>query len=177
MWINTLSSDIIKKTMSEGGISTESKNRGAEAIKSFKTAQGSIYTYDEEGKTTRYKSATKEQYSKQDITVFVDLSSDEEQRFLHAYQPTPGVSQNEKVYVLERQDDDTPKIIRDRKKVQNPDKLYLGIVKKGQVVFTKKASLAPHIGYNVFDTRRLEKDGEWFTERHIGNKVVEINEN
>jgi hypothetical protein len=144
-------------------------------IKSFRTAKGSVYTYDEDGKTTRFKTATGEQNTKQDITVFADLTPEEEQEFLHAYRHVNPEDRDSKVYVLERQPDNTPKILRDISEVKDPDRIYLGIIKNGVITTAKEASLQPFLGANVFDTRQYkDARGQTMTERHLGNKVVDI---
>lgn len=141
-------------------------------VKSFKTAKGSIYSYDSEGKTSRYKTATSEQHERQDLTVFVNLSLDEEQDYLQAYRGAEELKA--KVYVVERQADDSPKILRDISQVVNPDRVYLAIVKNITITQLKKASTRPVKGWNSFDTRQYMQDGQTFTERHLGNKVVEV---
>ncbi len=143
-------------------------------IKSFKTAKGSIYVYDEEGKTTRFKTVEGAQYDRQDLTVFVDLNPDQEQEFLRAYHHPTEDDKDSKVYVLERQQDDSPKILRDIVEVSDTDRVYLGLVKDGKLKVVK-ASIKPIIGYNTFDTRQfIGDDGKTYTERHLGNKVSEI---
>jgi hypothetical protein len=138
----------------------------------FKTARGSIYTYDSEGKTTRYKTETGVLKERQDITVFVDLSPDEEEEFLNAY--LNNRETKSQVYIVERQADDSAKILRDVSQVTNPDRVYLVIVQNNKIIKDKKASLRPVIGWSPFDTRQFQRNGETFTERHLGNKVVEI---
>jgi len=141
-------------------------------VKSFKTAQGSIYSYDAEGKTRRFKTATGEQFERQDLTVFVNLSLDEEQDYLQAYR---GEGESKaKVYVVKRQADDSPKILRDVSQVNNPDRIYLAIVKDNKITQLKKASLRPVKEWNSFDTRQFKQDGQTMTERHLGNKVIDI---
>ncbi len=142
--------------------------------KSFKTAQGSVYTYDQDGKTTRFKTATGEPQARQDLTVFVDLTPDESQEFLHAYHHVRKEDKNSKIYILERQPDNTPKILRDISEVQYQDRIYLSIVKNGVATSIKKASVKPVIGHHVFDTRQYHENGQTMTERHLGNKVVDI---
>jgi hypothetical protein len=146
-----------------------------EALKrpvAFRTAQGSVYRYDDEGKTTRYKTASGEKKERQDITVFVPLTLEEEQDYLEAY--NPALQGKKKVYVLERQPDDSAKIVRDVAQVTNPESVYLGIVENGQIVKTNHASLEPIVGSSVFDTKQFKQAGQTFTERHLGNKVTEI---
>jgi hypothetical protein len=139
----------------------------------FRTAQGSAYTYDSDGKTTRFKTATGEQHDRQDITVFSPLSLEDEQDYLLAYR-SENPDRQEKVYVVERQSDGTPKIIRDVREVTLPSNLYLTITRGNQIIKFNGASLEPTVGANVFDTRHYEENGRTMTERHLGNKVTEI---
>lgn len=145
-------------------------------VVSFKTARGSVYTYDGDGKTTRFKTTTNEQQARQDLTVFVRLTAEDEEAYIAAYRSKQRRDPDERVYVLERQPDDSAQIIRDIAEVSDPQNLYLGIVKKEDVLRLVKASLIPTIGDHPFDTRRFQNEqGEWKTERHLGNEVVEIN--
>lgn len=140
-------------------------------VKSFKTAKGSVYTYDADGKTTRFKTATGEQQPRQDITVFADLNETEEADMLQAVH-----SKGKKaVYVFERKPDNTQDILSDISQVTNPDEVYLGIVENGQLIFSKKASTQPVAGSVTLDARKLQdKNGEWMIEPHLGHKVTEI---
>lgn len=159
--------------MPEGGISLELQGK-IKPIKSFKTAQGSVYTYDSEGKTTRFKTATGEKMERQDITVFVDLTPDEEQEVLRGYLHKE--DDNIKVYVLEvEQSDKPPRIIRDINQVKDSGKIALGVLKNGSWSLFKKASVTPIVGWSVFDHKHYQKNGDWFSDRHLGNKVTEIN--
>lgn len=160
--------------MAEGGPQTKVQETPPKKVRSFQTAQGSVYTYDNQGRTTRFKTSTGEQDHVQDITVFVELTPEQEQKFLEAYRHTSPESRDKKIYVLERQPDNTPRIVRKLEDVKDPSKLYLGIVQGGQVIGTKEATLIPTIGYQVFDTRHYQENGEWKTERHLGNKVTKI---
>ncbi|MEX2013828.1 MAG: hypothetical protein WD896_00545 [Parcubacteria group bacterium] len=145
-------------------------------VDSFITAKGSVYQYDEEGRTTRYKTATQEQHRPQDLAVFLDLSLEHEQEILESlHSKDPNVKG--KVYVIERQPDNSPKIIRKREDISNPAALYLGIFdEKMGMRWAHSASLEPAVGSNVFDTaRHYDEDGNYIeTERHLGNKVVDI---
>jgi len=136
----------------------------------FKTAQGSVYSYDGEGKTSRFKTAIGEQLEHQDITVFTPLTLEQEQDYLAATQ-LDGLSE---VEVVERQPDDTGKVIDDLSEVQFPDRLYLTIVQNGKIVQNVPATLQPEVGANVFDMRHFEEDSKTMSERHLGNKVTEI---
>lgn len=148
--------------------------RPQDTVASFETAQGSVYTYDAEGRTTRFKTASGEQNDTQDITVFVDLTLEQEQDVLESYR-AKNLTQKTKVYVVERQEDGQPKIIRTIGDVQRPDELFLAIYRDSKMTQSKQASLFPEVGCNVFDTRRYVEDGVTMSERHLGNKVTKIN--
>ena len=143
-------------------------------VKAFKTAKGSVYTYDENGMTTRFKTVTGEQHDKQDLTVFAQLTPEQEQGILRAYRYPSESDKGKKVYVVERQENDSAKIIRQLTDIEKRDKLYLAIYKDGGMKFGVPATLTPTPGFNVFDTRHYEKDGQGYTERHLGNKVTEV---
>lgn len=144
-------------------------------IESFTTAKGSVYTYDSEGRTSRFKTATGEQYPPQDITVFADLDPDENQEFLRAIHQPSESDQGKRVYVIELDEHKTPKIIKSLDQVKNPDNLYLSIVRDGKPLMVKHASILPEEGATVFDTRLYKtNDGETRRERHLGNKVVDV---
>ena len=119
-------------------------------VVSFKTEHGSVYTYDSDGKTTRFKTASGEQLERQNITVFIPLTGLEEAEYLEAYHLNE--HSHTKVYVLERQPDDSPKKIRDVSEIGDPSRIYLGIIKAGKVIKTTPASLRPIVGYNAFDS-------------------------
>jgi len=161
--------------MSEAGEITIPETREKpKTVKSFKTAQGSVYTYDNEGRTSRFKTVTGEQHEPQDITVFAQLSPDQEQAILRAYHQPGEQDKAKKVYVLERQLDDTPKIIRHTHEIKLEDRLYLGILNDNKLTFAVPATTQPTMGMNAFDMRTFKKDGARYTERHLGNKVVDV---
>jgi len=157
----------------EAGVSVEVLER-PKVIKAFTTARGSRYAYDSEGKTTRFKTATGEQHERQDITVFANLNPDEEQEFLKSNHHPDTEKQVDKIYVLERQPDGTPKILRDIAEVSDQSSVFLGILKGDQWGLIKPASIKPVMGYNAFDMRSYQEDGKTMTERHLGNKVASI---
>lgn len=155
----------------ETGIQQEQPSR----VESFTTAKGSIYTYGKDGRTTRFKTATKEQQPTQDITVFVDLSPAEEQQVLHAYRHVMPEYKGCKVYVLElNEKSGSPKIVRHVSQVEDPNQLLLVILNGDKYELVKKATLTPTMGCSVFDSRHYQQDGKSYTERHLGNRVVDI---
>lgn len=140
-------------------------------VLNFRTAKGSIYTYDEADKTTRFKAATGEQRERMDLTVFLPLSDEQRQKLLDSMQ-----LETRKVYVIERLPTDQYRILRDIAEVHDPSRVYLGVFKGGEMLGANPVSLQPVIGYNVFDTRHYETGGHKHTaEYHLGNKVTEIN--
>jgi hypothetical protein len=140
-------------------------------IKGFKTSKGSIYTYDGNGKTTRFKAATNEQMATQDITVFVELTFSQEQMILYSIDHP-----ERKVYILEKQEDGTPKIIRSITDVANAGKIYLAAIEDNKrYLVLQPANLKPQVGLQVYDTRFYKDEkGNEYSERHLGNKVAEI---
>lgn len=143
---------------------------GPKKVKSFKTSQGSIYIYDNEGKTTRLKYG-RDLRPRKDLTVFVDLTSQEKDELLD----TLHFSKDEKVEILEKRPDGTFVARRDIAQVENPDEIYVGIMKDSQATFNKKASIQPHIGASVFEVGRgTEQDGKEIIRRHLGHEVTEI---
>jgi hypothetical protein len=139
---------------------------------SFKTSKGSVYTYDEDGKTTRYKTATGERNDRQDLTIFADLSPEENENYLLAFHSP---DRNYKVAALELQDDMRPRRLTDVAQVENRDRIYLSVLYGSKTLQAKKAELQPSSGANVFDTRQfIDENGQLMTERHIGHKVTDI---
>lgn len=155
------------------------------AVDQFKTAHGSVYSYDEAGRTTRFKTIVSEQKAAQDITVFADLTRDEQRMFLPALHAEGGLRHGDavlKVYVTEKMEDGTGKIIRTRDDVGDPNRLALtmlgghrgGTFAAEDVAYAKRASLQPAEGLSVFDTRHFTESGVAMTERHLGNEVTQI---
>lgn len=140
-------------------------------VKWFKTEKDSIYTYDNNGKTSRFKTAEGKQYEQQNVTAFVDLNPKETEEFLDDMN-----IENIGVYVVEELPNGDPHIIKDIAEVQDPEKIYLASlnIDKKRWVRKKKASLKPIIGYTPFDTRMYEKDGKLAVDVHLGHKIVEI---
>ena len=139
-------------------------------VESFKTEQGSVYSYDKDLKSTR-KTADGKQHERKDITVFANLTEEERQNFLDAM----GL-EGHKVYIVEAKDEKEGKIVRDISQVQNLDSIYLTISKGDKIVDAKEVSLIPKEGHTVFEMRHFvdPKDNQEKTKRHFGHKVTEI---
>lgn len=148
--------------------------RVQDVVESFETARGSVYTYDDEGRTTRLKTATGELHATQDIAVFAHLTPEQQRKLSTAFRPE-NLDGGTKVYVVERQEDDQPKVIRAVEDVTRPSELFIAISRNGHMAGSVRASLMPEVGATVFDTRHFLEDGVWKTERHLGHDVTRIN--
>lgn len=136
-------------------------------VESFETSKGSVYTVLPNGKTQRYKTATKEQNEPNDLIVFVKFKNvEQEQDFLSAQNRQNG----QKLYVI----DSDGNIYDTNEQIKGKD-VKLAIIKDGKVIETVETSIEPKIGYNTFDQRRYEEKGEKYRSTHLGNKVVKIN--
>jgi len=155
-------------TVSDVSSGVEGSGVGGD-VKSFETAKGSVYTYGDDGKTTRFKTATNEQNEPQDLTVFADFKGQQEDNFLEAIHRSKETG--DKVYVV----DENGKVIRNNKEAVGKKVNLVIVDKDGKVTERAYAETAPKMGSSVFDMRSFEKDGETYTQRHIGNKVTKIN--
>lgn len=142
----------------------------------FETDRGSVYGFDEEGHVEGVQlqqglaEARYEVTKKGDITVFSELNSDDFKMVADILQKRKD-RVGEKLYAVEMQDDDKPKVIRKFSDVVNPDRLFLGIQTRDGKFFTKPASLLPSEGSTYFSYKYLEdkdKKGEGRNERFIG---------
>lgn len=146
--------------------------------KSFETERGSVYTYDNEGKTSRFKKVTGEHDGRSDITVFVNLTPEEGQFVLNAYHHVKDKYKSLKVYIYEKQSDNTAKTIEKREDIENVNNLGIQIYNKSnkKIIWFKEASLTPVVGYEVFDMRSfVDESGKSLESRHLGHKVTKIN--
>jgi hypothetical protein len=143
-------------------------------VTSFTTERGSVYTYDDEGHTSRFKHATGEQFEGKSITVFTKIAPEQEKDYLAATYPEH--DNDDSVWVVERQEDNSGLTIATVEQVKHPDRLYLAIVRNGKIVNNVPATLMPTLGYDVFDTDVVKKDdGQLISYGHLGHKVASIN--
>ncbi len=148
-------------------------NRPQDTVVSFTTSRGSVYAYDEDGHTTRFKTVAGEEQPRQDLTVFVDVGVKEAGTVAAAYLLRSSTDKT-KIEVIERQPDDSVRVVSDIEEVTHPDQLQVATFRGGRVIKSKPASLFPRAGAYVFDTRRFEENGVLRTERHLGHKVSSI---
>ncbi len=153
----------------ESGSNVSSES--APKVKSFATAKGSIYTYLPDGRVSRFKAATGEQMEAQDLTVFVDITTEEEQRFLYAiHEPDKG----EYVTLAEFGAGTPVRIVTGPSDISDISRLHLCIVRDNIIVVYKRATQTPAVGLQAFDTNAFQKDGKPWVSMHLGNKVTEI---
>ncbi|MBU2616293.1 MAG: hypothetical protein KKC19_04275 [Nanoarchaeota archaeon] len=157
-------------------------------INYVETSKGSRYAYLPGGKTQRYKKVTGEMNEPQDALVFIPDYETVKKAVPKEYLERNVLGKNriqyqetildyiqnkgKKVYIV----DEKGKILRTNKEVQVAEQVYLSFLdkKKNEVDFSIPVSKEPKVDYMTFDTRRFEKNGEQFTERHIGHEVKKI---
>jgi hypothetical protein len=136
-------------------------------IESFETSKGSVYTVLPDGKVERFKTAANEKHEPAELIVFVKFdNSDQEEDFLSAQNRQGGM----KLYVIDAEGN----IYNKNSEVAGKN-VKLAIIKDDKVLAAIDASTEPKIGYNTFDQRRFEKDGEKYRSTHLGNDVTKIN--
>ncbi len=155
----------------------------------FKTSMGSVYEYLPDGRTQRFKTATNEQSEPQDTIVFVppwDLIKE------GAHRNYPKIFEsidNEGLYeslLLDyiHQPNHTIRITNREGKelttssqIQDTDRVYICCIDKDRPEdsFYLPVSKEPKVGYQTYDTTKyVGDDGETYRDKHLGNKVVEI---
>ncbi|MDQ5886059.1 MAG: hypothetical protein QG628_456 [Patescibacteria group bacterium] len=171
--INGEMTDSRAKSQQENGFDTEHFVMPQDSVESFTTSKGSVYSYDNEGYTTRFKTVTGEVQPKQGITVFVEAGVKDLPRVAAAYLLRSSTKQT-RIEVVEMQEDGKVKIVKDVTEVSSPDQLVVATLRDGTVVKSRPASLFPVIGTYPFDSRTFEEDGLAKTERHIGHRITAI---
>jgi hypothetical protein len=140
-------------------------------IAGFKTARGSVYTYDEDGKVTRFKTATGEQKARSDITVFADLTGADFSDYLFAIHESEG----QMVHIIQKSPDNSGRVIRDVNEVTDPNNLILAITDNNKTFLkVRPCSLVPAVGRYVYENRRSDGSDPSQIVRHMGHQVVEI---
>ena len=144
-----------------------------ETIASFTTSKGSVYTYDEYGHTTRFKTKTGTEQPMQGIAVFIEVGAKDLRNIASAYLLRSS-TETTRIDVVEQLPDGTLQAIYDIQQVTNPHALQVATFRGDRLVKSKPASLFPKEGLHVFDLRRYEENGITKTERHLGHKVIAI---
>lgn len=157
--------------------------------KFVKTAQGSVYTYLEDGRTQRYKETTGELKEPQDILVFIPPWEKLAEKAKELYPVIFKNIHNEAdfndtllPYVKHkgqaiRPTDKNGKEILSLDELEEDEEVFLHFVDQDDAGhnFFLPVSKEPAVGYNTFDTRKyVDEDGNAMREGHIGNKVIDI---
>ena len=157
---------------------------------SILTAKGSVYRYLPDGRTQRFKQATKEMNEPQDVLVFIppwDLIAEKAKKM---YPELLGGIENDLIFqdiLLEfaqlegrniRIADENGTQLRTNEAVQKAKQAYMQCIdrKAPEKSFDIPVGKRPAIGWNTLDTRFYKgPDGRAMQERHIGNAVVKVN--
>jgi hypothetical protein len=154
------------------------------------TAKGSVYTYLPDGRTQRYKAATETLEAPQDLLVFMPpwntIETKAKELYPEVFEGVENETQFEQL-LLEYMAKDGTKTIRpavDGQEIYSlvdtdlEDQVFLNFIDKvrKRVDFVLPTSREPKVDYSTFDARKYvdEETGETMRERHIGNKVVNI---
>lgn len=136
-------------------------------VESFETSKGSVYTVLADGRVERFKTVANEKHEPAELIVFVKFDNeDQEEDFLSAQNRLGGM----KLYVI----DSEGNIYNKNSEVAGKN-VKLAIIKDDKVLAAIDASTEPKIGYNTFDQRRFEENGQKFRSTHLGNTVTKIN--
>lgn len=158
--------------------------------KSIVTAKGSVYTYLSDGRTQRFKAAAGETNEPQDILVFIppwDLIAEKAKKI---YPEHLGGVENETIFqdiLLEfaqlegktiRIIDESGSLLTTNEAVQKAQQVYMALIDKkdSKNSFNIPIGKRAVLGWNTLDTRRYTTpDGHSMHERHMGNKITQIN--
>lgn len=156
------------------------------------TAKGSIYKYLEDGRTQRYKTAEKEGVEKkkepQDAIVYIpdfdwvkkNASKENLEKIIGEYDNSFEYEQTLLHYVHDKGKAISISGMNGEALNTNSEiaayknQIYLNFGENGKTHFSIPVSRKPKVGFSTFDTRTYKKDGNVWTEKHIGNKVATI---
>ena len=145
-----------------------------EGIDHIVTAEGSIYKFLEDGRTqrTKIRGERKTAQEFQDLLVFVDFPNDEKwKQYQHVLHSMPG-EKPKRLYVV----DEKGNVIRTNDQAHKAGQLRLVITnpEKTATLDAVKCTIIPALGLVTYDQRSFVENGQNLTERHLGNKVIEI---
>ena len=157
--------------------------------KSITTAKGSVYTYLEDGRTQRFKSAEGEMKEPHNVLAFIpriDSIGDWE----HFDRLPDWIKDNDNDQVMEILASDyihnpnkrvvltneSNEIVRSNADASKAKSLLLQFVDNStnQTEFALPVSSKPEIGATTYDARYFDKDGNEHMSSHIGNAVTNI---
>ena len=160
-----------------------------EEPRSITTANGSTYTYLNNGKTQRYKKATETLQEPQDLLVFIPPWDKIAEKAKVMYPDIFVGIENEIQFeqlILAYNQKGSGKTIRPSSngqevnssaEIERDDLVFLNFIDKITKVvdFTLPTSRKPKMNYSTFDTRKYTgEDGNVFREKHIGSKITSI---
>lgn len=185
------------KQMESSEISSKENINPNQNIDKVVTSRGSVYSYLEDGRTQRFKTATKELNEPQDVLVYIPpYESLIKRDYWSKYLKDKNINSSEdyenkliqytrigKTILVTNEDGDelgTNQSIYQSREEGKPPFIQL-IDKSGSgktTDFYFPVSPTPKIGWLTFDSRRYtdKESGKQLHEKHIGNAVVEIHE-
>lgn len=160
-------------------------------VETFETSRGSVYTFLDDGRVSRFKTKTNEQMEPQDIIVFVpdfdflkDMmkpeilsklgASDEEvSETILQYVHSP--LKDRHVYII----DENGKFVKNQEDLYKAKKAFIALLHEQDGKVSTYAGLPvsrrPRIGFSTFDMSFYKNDkGEERIRRHLGNSVTKI---
>lgn len=174
--------------MENSPLSESEKNTNEKEPKpvSFETERGSVYSYDEQGKVTRFKKATGETLEKSDVVAFIPhwgwIEQYAPKEFLDKLQ-NELILKQEMLRYIHTDNKDLKIYLVDEKgnKIDSQEDLekaiqpflYFGTVDKED--FSIPVSKVPKIDYTPYDSLKYEENGQPVRYRHIGHKITKIN--
>lgn len=171
------------------GIETKTAGQEKKKVIRFKTAQGSIYEYLPDGSTRRFKTAANEQHEAKDAIVFIPpwdvIQEGAKQNYpkifehidseglfeslLIDYVHTPGKT----IRITDGQGYE----LSNNQEIQSADRVFILCLDKNDASssFYLPVLRDPKIGYQTYDTSKyVAQDGKTYRDKHVGNKVTEI---
>lgn len=152
------------------------------------TEKGSVYKYLPDGRTQRYKKVEDKNHESQDALVYIpnfewmkkNASKENLEKIVGEYNSSSGFEQELLHYVH-----DSGKVVQisgisgeplntNHEIAAYKNQIFLNFGENGKTHFSIPVSRKPKVGFNTFDTRTYKKDGNIWTEKHIGNKVATI---
>ena len=159
---------------------------------SFMTQKGSVYTYQEDGRVTRFKAVEAKHYPEQDVTIFVTLSDEDFSQYSDtAYKHLPGNNglareyleyiKNRSIYIFQRLPDGGGEIVDSLDDIHDPAALNIGIIDGdpadgGELVLLHEASLYPTLGARVIELSHHDVGNGLERFYHLGHEVASVQE-
>lgn len=155
----------------------------------FKTSRGSVYEYLPDGRVQRFKTATQEQLEPQDAIVFIPpwdmVKGGAKKNYPEVFEFIDDEGLYESLLLEHVHSPDFTMRIVDgsgnellsNAEIQSADRVYVSCInrKEPKKSFYLPVSKDPKIGYQTYDTTKyIAEDGKTYRNKHLGNKVVEI---